>query len=140
MRKRIEGEELQTLREPLVQFDLERVVSAGGVVAVIVAKVKSNPATTKYWIKRAAQWPARVLWSISLEVEFPGSCDDVSSRPDCGGIDVIVRPIASETMCPLAADIRGLEGDSVRDLSLDTKVPRVHRRQDLLGWTDVSTR
>ena len=39
MRVRVMGEELETLREPLLHFHLQRVVLAAGIVAQVIPKI-----------------------------------------------------------------------------------------------------
>src|ERR1700741_3445672 len=122
----IVGQELQALRETLIEFDFEGVVVAACIVAVVVPQIERNPGVQRTaavlrsegtessvgclalswlgsgrWVNRGCTFS---LCRFSVRPEYEGLSNIVAvSRP--GRVDVIVWTIAGKTVRALAADV-----------------------------------
>src|ERR1019366_5233875 len=98
--KSVMRNELQTLRQPLLHLHLKRVVIAGCVVTVVVAKVESNLGAIPESVFWSAERPAFILrkhlarYGVYCVVIRHGYW-----------VDVVVRSVAGKAVRTLGADI-----------------------------------
>src|SRR5262244_3199202 len=151
-------QELQSIREALIQFDLKCVIGTGRIVPVVVTQIERNPrvqwpplilrsecaegctrcATGTYWRRRI--WH-RSSWT-RLTCARPTCDTGIRNRgalPHRCGVDVIVRSVAGKPVRSLAADVSDLQRHRVRELVLNRDVPCVHSGQSLPDGTNMGT-
>src|SRR4051812_21465097 len=129
LRPRVVAQELDTVREPLLQFGLQSVVVVRGIVAEVIDTLR----------------PA-IEWKEFLPLVVAQS----SKTDDRRLVDVISGTVPGEAVCALVTDVRDLTGHGLGDLVLDRQVPGIDcwelhllvqsTLEDLVGQRDLSIR